>query len=1407
MEKITAKRLLALLLALVMALSLLPAIALAEGTGEQVFTADRENLQCEKGVWIAARAENNVLTFPNRNWCRWEEGKLTIPCDPIGTDTLYFAVDRNDGLTIGGKVQTPVGTLKMTFGDGSQPTCNVYAFPVPENTTEYTVTRTWWDNGVEHPEEFALRLDRTPLYTGETARYCWGIGIFTALNGTVLSCDERVAQSNGGVMVPCALVETDTVYFAGDLWGGLEIDGAAQKPIAYKKATYRDDSGSPVEVLEKVYRLSPVNGKDDYTVARTWQNGEEKHSEEFTLRLDRRPVYGGEGSFCRCGVWLFSGCSEEPKELRNDEGVMIPNRNDEGLTVNCNGTEEKTVYLAVENGSNLNVTGGTLSKVDGIWVMQGTDNEGREFTEVCDIYALRVKKPQEGTQVNCKVERSWSWWENNQQQTRKENFSLLFDFDCKLNGNGEDTTYWKEYTSRYGKGSSKITLQINELQAQVLTLPEEINENNELIIRLHNAKENNEAVWRELASNKWNYLLSYYFDSVEPAGTAKPQVRSTGGVGSIDEALTWIQDHTFQDYNPENPGMYRGNGIFFAWVKEETDRTVILPQKDEMTSAWEWKYGDGKVVQDGVIVKIVFDADINNAFIVERNELPTVAENRLQMVEHKGFDTGEGAIFSGSYKGDDGVFTYEYIGDAITAEGGFVSAAIEKRVAAKAHEAGLLDGNNIRELNYPLLEVKAPAGYSAVGWSTPYEGRGASGDSMTLSYPWCGVGSKLVYTLIWSEGENETYEEYREQVTVSLPAAGSETWMDHINEKKSGGTNCAKPVPNGNVVIQQAGMDAAGALTSYQNGLLWTDFAENGRIDVDKVLGATYKVKVPEGAVAYRICFPGDGNDDAAFNESNRGLAMAFQEDIDNSTRIDLQEGQEYVENDPAGGKMWVEALLSQQIGEIRYYYSADRGTNLCLIKWIFDKENEDKNPRYEYLQLDTQPYYCQWKVEVKEDSEVTGKVDKPTATTEGLKGSDIQLVSRTHPQNMADKFFFELEMVEKGSGNTYIIPNGEKFTIILPYEFMGVDKNGNPWTYETARRMKEAKIQHYDKNFKQLKGNAGVLKGVFTERGIEFEVDSFSPFLLVFNDKGTPGGSGSSGGGSSSGGSSGGGSSAAPAEPKPAAKPVQPTQPVQPAPETNTQSGGSAKAGGTQVPLQTQVSGSTVTVASPDMALLAAAAKAANAPVELDLSQVESEAVLDAVTLPAEAVAQLAAADSEARLSIVLGEGASIELSAKTLHEKLRAAGGDTLRISIEKALAARLNDAQAQAAGARPVFDVAIYSGDTRLSYTGGEITLRVPYALLPGETPEGLRVYFLDDAGEKELCQSRYEAGFVTWTTSHLSLYMVDYEAPETGAPAEAPAQAGGIGLWIVLGVAALTAAVVITAVAISRKRRRA
>ena len=106
-----------------------------------------------------------------------------------------------------------------------------------------------------------------------------------------------------------------------------------------------------------------------------------------------------------------------------------------------------------------------------------------------------------------------------------------------------------------------------------------------------------------------------------------------------------------------------------------------------------------------------------------------------------------------------------------------------------------------------------------------------------------------------------------------------------------------------------------------------------------------------------------------------------------------------------------------------------------------------------------------------------------------------------------------------------------------------------------------------------------------------------------------------------------------------------------------------------------------------------------------------------------------------------------------------------------------------------------------------TGGEITLRVPYALLPGETPEGLRVYFLDDAGEKELCQSRYEAGFVTWTTSHLSLYMVDYEAPETGAPAEAPAQTGGIGLWIVLGVAALTAAVVITAVAISRKRRRA
>ena len=61
------------------------------------------------------------------------------------------------------------------------------------------------------------------------------------------------------------------------------------------------------------------------------------------------------------------------------------------------------------------------------------------------------------------------------------------------------------------------------------------------------------------------------------------------------------------------------------------------------------------------------------------------------------------------------------------------------------------------------------------------------------------------------------------------------------------------------------------------------------------------------------------------------------------------------------------------------------------------------------------------------------------------------------------------------------------------------------------------------------------------------------------------------------------------------------------------------------------------------------------------------------------------------------------------------------------------------------------------------GGKITLHAPYELRNGEKPGGLVVYYVDDHGKRERCETRYDARNkrLSWQTDHLSLYMLDYD----------------------------------------------
>ena len=213
---------------------------------------------------------------------------------------------------------------------------------------------------------------------------------------------------------------------------------------------------------------------------------------------------------------------------------------------------------------------------------------------------------------------------------------------------------------------------------------------------------------------------------------------------------------------------------------------------------------------------------------------------------------------------------------------------------------------------------------------------------------------------------------------------------------------------------------------------------------------------------------------------------------------------------------------------------------------------------------------------------------------------------------------------------------------------------------------------------------------------------------------------------------------------------------------------------------------------------------------VTIDISKIESDKTIDTVELSAEVVNKLAETNVDVRLAVVRG-GTAIELDVKALSKKLMQADDSNLILSIKEVTDNMPTLAQMQTIGQRPAFDINLFSGDVRISAMGKEITIRVPYQLAEGETAEGIKVYYVDDEGNKEPCETFYDeaAGCVSWKTTHLSIYMIDYEAAVDEVLAdEAPAaNDSNIILWIVLGVVVLAVVVAVAAVINSRKKQKA
>ena len=155
-------------------------------------------------------------------------------------------------------------------------------------------------------------------------------------------------------------------------------------------------------------------------------------------------------------------------------------------------------------------------------------------------------------------------------------------------------------------------------------------------------------------------------------------------------------------------------------------------------------------------------------------------------------------------------------------------------------------------------------------------------------------------------------------------------------------------------------------------------------------------------------------------------------------------------------------------------------------------------------------------------------------------------------------------------------------------------------------------------------------------------------------------------------------------------------------------------------------------------------------------------------VEIPSNVVKQIAdavnAPHNDAKsLEIILSNGISIEFDAVALGEKTTQADGQDITISIKPSEDLTLTAAQQEAIKNRPVYDISVTSGGKHISDMGGKITIHAPYELRSGEYPRGIMVWYVDENGKLERCETSYNPvrKLVNWHTDHLSLYMIDYD----------------------------------------------
>ncbi len=159
--------------------------------------------------------------------------------------------------------------------------------------------------------------------------------------------------------------------------------------------------------------------------------------------------------------------------------------------------------------------------------------------------------------------------------------------------------------------------------------------------------------------------------------------------------------------------------------------------------------------------------------------------------------------------------------------------------------------------------------------------------------------------------------------------------------------------------------------------------------------------------------------------------------------------------------------------------------------------------------------------------------------------------------------------------------------------------------------------------------------------------------------------------------------------------------------------------------------------------------------------AETKEEVTKSTVVIPKSSVTEISGARLDLKVETPVG---IISIPEKALPEIARQAQGSSVEIVIENMTPDKLTDVQKAVTEGSTVYDISIISGGKRISSFGGQkITISLPYTLKGGEKAENVAVWYMNDKGELEKISCIYneKTGLATFTTDHLSYYIVGYE----------------------------------------------